>query len=104
MSLEKCIKAAVYEYCNNHLADENWYNKEFEFIQDSALRKRLVEEFKGIRFAYKLYEGIDAKDENLILKYATRYFHTLLYMRPLFTRYYTLIIVIRKNSMNYSIM
>lgn len=33
MSLEKCIKAAVYEYCNNHLADENWYNKEFEFTQ-----------------------------------------------------------------------
>lgn len=89
MSLEKCIKAAVYEYCNNHLADENWYNKEFEFIQDSALRKRLVEEFKGIKFAYKLYEGIDAKDENLIfeirhqiLSYATIYeavVHSVLY-------------------------
>ena len=89
MPLPNDIKAAVYQYCNNHLADEAWYNGEFEFIEDQALRRRLVEEFKGIRFAYKLYEGIEAKDENLlfeirhqIFSYATIYeavIHSVLY-------------------------
>lgn len=89
MPLPNDIKAAVYQYCNNHLADETWYNGEFEFIEDQALRRRLVEEFKGIRFAYKLYEGIEAKDENLIFEirhqifsYATIYeavIHSVLY-------------------------
>lgn len=89
MPLPKEIKNAVYSYCNNHLADEAWYNEEFEFIEDKSLRKRLVEEFKGIRFAYKLYEGIEAKDENYIFEirhqifsYATIYeavIHWVLY-------------------------
>lgn len=79
----------MYDYCNNHLADENWYEREFEFIEDQAFRKRLVEEFRGVRFAYKLYEGIDARDENLlfevrhqILAYASIYeavIHSVLY-------------------------
>ena len=89
MPLPNDIKDAVYQYCNNHLADETWYNEEFEFIEDYALRKRLIEEFKGIRFAYKLYEGIGAIDENLIFEirhqifsYATIYeavIHSVLY-------------------------
>ena len=89
MPLDASIKKAVYDYCNNHLADEAWYEEEFEFIQDDKLRKRLVEEFKGIRFAYKLYEGIEAAEENLIfeirhqiLAYATIYeavIHYVLY-------------------------
>ena len=63
--------------------------KNLSFIEDEPLRKRLVEEFKGIRFAYKLYEGIEAKDENLIFEirhqifsYATIYeavIHSVLY-------------------------
>lgn len=89
MPLDAHIKKAVYDYCNNHLADESWYEEEFEFVQDEKLRKRLVEEFKGIRFAYKLYEGIEAVGENLIfeirhqiLAYATIYeavIHYVLY-------------------------
>lgn len=89
MPLTKEIQNAVYLYCNNHLADEAWYNEEFEFIEDESLRKRLVEEFRGIRFAYKLYEGIEAKGENLIFEirhqifsYATIYeavIHSVLY-------------------------
>lgn len=59
MPLTKEIKDAIYSYCNNHLANESWYNEEFEFIENESLRKRLIEEFKGIRFAYKLYEGIE---------------------------------------------
>lgn len=34
MPLSTEIKDAVYQYCNNHLADEAWYNGEFEFIED----------------------------------------------------------------------
>lgn len=74
------IRDEIYNYCNNHLAEENWYEAEFNFIKDEALRNRLIEEFKAIRFAYKIYEGIEAKDENLIfevrnqiLGYATIY-------------------------------
>ena len=74
------IQRAVYEYCNSHLADETWYSREFDFLPDLVLRNRLITEFRAIRFAYKLYEGIEAKDENLmfevrnqILSYATIY-------------------------------
>ena len=68
MPLSKNVKDEIYNYCNNHLADESWYEDEFEFIEDADLRKRLIEEFKSIRFAYKLYEGLEAKDENLIFE------------------------------------
>ena len=89
MPLSHEIKDIIYQYCNNHLANEEWYNTEFEFIEDPILRKRLIEEFQGIRFAYKLYECIEAKDENLIFEvrhqifsYATIYeavLHFVLY-------------------------
>lgn len=89
MPLSENVKKAVYVYCNNHLADEEWYEEEFQFIEDIKLQKRLVEEFKGIRFAYKLYEGIEAVQENLvfeirhqIIAYATIYeavIHYVLY-------------------------
>ena len=64
MPLSNEIIDIIYRYCNNHLANEEWYNTEFEFIEDPILCKRLIEEFKGIRFAYKLYECIEAKDES----------------------------------------
>jgi len=83
------IQKTIYEYCDSHIADENWFSEEFKFIKDEKLRERLVKEFKSIRFAYKLYEGIGAKDENKlfeirmqILSYATIYeavIHYVLY-------------------------
>lgn len=68
MPLSENVKKAVYDYCNNHLADDQWYQNEFDFIEDDSLRTRIIQEFKGIRFAYKLYEGINATDENLIFE------------------------------------
>ena len=68
MPLSNNVKDEIYNYCNNHLADESWYENKFEFIEDDDLRKRLIEEFKSIRFAYKLYEGLEAKNENLIFE------------------------------------
>ena len=66
MAFSETLKNAVNDYCNNHLADESWYNEEFEFIEDAAIRKRLVEEFKGTRFAYKLYEGTHFMEEEYV--------------------------------------
>ncbi len=89
MPLSPNVKKEIYDYCNNHLADEEWYKEQFDFIEDEKLRERLVQEFRGIRFAYKLYEGIEATDENKIFEvrhqifaYATIYeavIHYVLY-------------------------
>lgn len=86
------IKKIIYDYCDNHLANEPWYQNEFDFIADQELRDRLSIEFKAIRFAYKLYEGIEAQDENLIfevrsqiLSYATIYEAVIQYV--LYTYY-----------------
>ncbi len=89
MPLSNNVKQSVYDYCSRDLPSTEWYENEFDFIEDMALRKRIIEEFKGIRFAYKLYEGIEAQDENIIFEirhqifaYATIYeavIHYLLY-------------------------
>ena len=68
MPLPHDIKTAVYDYCRSDLADDEWYLNEFDFIEDLSLQIRLVEEFKAIRFAYKLYEGLAATDENLVFE------------------------------------
>lgn len=68
MPLSKEIQSIIYDYCSNHLASEEWYENEFEFIEDENLKSRLVSEFQGTRFAYKLYEGLEAKGENLIFE------------------------------------
>ncbi len=89
MALPDKEKRVIYDYCNSDLPNNEWYENEFEFIEDEQLRTRLIQEFKGIRFAYKLYEGIAATDENLIFEirhqifaYATIYeaiIHYVLY-------------------------
>lgn len=68
MAFSKEIKDEIERYCNNHLAEDTWYENEFSFIADMQLKKRIIAEFKAIRFAYKLYEGIEATDENLIFE------------------------------------
>lgn len=83
------IKKEIYKYCENHLADDAWYENQFDFILDEAMKKRLICEFKATRFAYKLYEGLEAENENLlfevrnqIISYATIYeavIHYVLY-------------------------
>lgn len=80
MAFSKELKNEIEIYCNNHLATDSWYENEFSFIQDIELKNRVIAEFKAIRFAYKLYEGIEATNENLmfevrnqILAYASIY-------------------------------
>lgn len=80
MAFSEEIKKEINSYCNKHLADDLWYENEFSFIKDAELKSRIITEFKAIRFAYKLYEGIEARDTNLmfevrnqILAYASIY-------------------------------
>ena len=74
------LKAEVMEYCNNDLPDFYYYNELYDFIKDEKLQERIKTEHKAIRFAYKLYEGIEATGDNQIfqirnqiLGYATIY-------------------------------
>jgi len=68
MPLSDDIQKIIYDYCGRDLADEEWYAKEFNFIKDLALKERIINEFKSIRFAYKMYEAIGATNVNLLFQ------------------------------------
>ena len=68
MPFPQNVREEITKYCTNHLPEDNWYEIEFIFIKDLKLRERIIEEFKAIRFAYKLYEGFGAKNENLLFE------------------------------------
>lgn len=74
MAFSEKIKKEIEDYCNNHLATDSWYENEFSFIRDVELRNRIIAEFKAIRFAYKLYEGIGATGANLIFEVRNQIF------------------------------
>ena len=74
MAFSEEFKNEIEVYCNNHLASDSWYENEFCFIQDIELKNRIIAEFKAIRFAYKLYEGIEATGENLIFEVRNQIF------------------------------
>lgn len=68
MAFSKELKNEIELYCSNHLATDSWYENEFCFIQNIELKNRIIAEFKAIRFAYKLYEGIEATGDNLLFE------------------------------------
>lgn len=93
MAFNEKLKKEINDYCNNHLPEEDWYENEFDFIQNESLRNRIIKEFRSIRFAYKLYEGLGASEENLlfeirsqILAYASIYEAIITYI---LTTYYS---------------
>lgn len=59
-------KEYVIQYCKNHLPTDDWFEENFDFIKDDTLKNRLIVEFKNVRFMYKFFEGINAKDELLL--------------------------------------
>ena len=73
MAFSEKLKNEIQLYCTNHLPPDSWYENEFSFIQDIELKNRIIAEFKAIRFAYKLYEGIEASNENLVFENDTDY-------------------------------
>lgn len=68
MAFSEKLKNEIELYCNNHLPQDSWYENEFSFIQGLDLKNRIITKFKAIRFAYKLYEGIEATNENLLFE------------------------------------
>lgn len=91
MPFEPRLKAQIMEYCNNDLPDFYYYNELYNFIKDKKLQERIKTEHKAVRFAYKLYEGIEATGDNLvfqirnqILAYATIYEAVLDYVLTTF--------------------
>lgn len=74
MAFSKEMKNEIEAYCSNHLASDEWYENAFCFIQDRELKNRIIAEFKAIRFAYKLYEGIGATGENLMFEVRNQIF------------------------------
>ena len=48
MAFSEILKKEIEDYCNNHLADNSWYENEFSFIKDIELRYRIIAEFKAI--------------------------------------------------------
>ena len=74
------LKDAVMSYCESDLPEHGANQKMFSFILDKDLKDRIVAELEGARFAYKLFEGLQASDELMrfqvrsqLLSYASLY-------------------------------
>lgn len=70
----------IKSYIEEHMADWDWHQSEFNFITDTTLRDRLADEFISARYIYKMLEGMKADDWLLqaqiriqILSYASIY-------------------------------
>jgi len=69
----KELQKNIIEYVYGHLPSDNWYEKNFyPFIKDKNLRERLIVEFKNCRVIYKIFEGLQAKDELLLAQIKTQ--------------------------------
>lgn len=73
-------RRSVLQFCKAYLPSKQWYEEYFDFVKDGSLKQRIINEFKSIRFAYKLYSGLDMSGENYyfevrsqIISYATIY-------------------------------
>lgn len=93
MAFTEEIKKAIDEYCCRDLNNDEWYEKQFDFIKDATLKNRIACEFKNVRYIYKIFEGLSAKDELYlaevrlqILMYASIYEAVIHYL--LFEEYY----------------
>ena len=60
MAFPKELKKGVEEYMNKHHPNQEWWNKYFdnEFVADTDLANRLVQEMMAIRSIYQLLEGL----------------------------------------------
>ena len=80
LAFENKIINYIKPYIEEHMADWNWHQSEFDFITDTTLRDRLADEFISARYIYKMLEGMKADDWLLqaqiriqILSYASIY-------------------------------
>ncbi|ELA7922261.1 MULTISPECIES: hypothetical protein [Vibrio] len=80
MAFEENTINYIKSYVEEHMADWDWHQGEFDFITDDTLRDRLADEFISARYIYKMLEGMKADDWLLqaqiriqILSYASIY-------------------------------
>lgn len=67
------VQKSIRKYVYGHLPDDSWYDAHFyPFIQDDALRDRLIIEFKNARVIYKIFEGLQAEKELLLAQIKTQ--------------------------------
>jgi hypothetical protein len=67
------LQEKILEYVYGHLPREEWYEENFyTFITDETLRDRLIVEYKNSRVIYKIFEGLQAKDELLLAQIKTQ--------------------------------
>lgn len=73
MAFEKELQDQIMKYVYGHLPSEKWYDENFyPFIKDENLRNRLIVEFKNGRVIYKVFEGLQAKEELLLAQIKTQ--------------------------------
>lgn len=80
MPFEDQLRSKVINYCKADLPPRKNILELFSYIEDADLRNRIVSEYEGARFAYKLFEGIRATDDQMrfqvrsqLLSYASLY-------------------------------
>lgn len=67
------LQEKIIDYVYGHLPNEEWYDQKFyPFIKDNNLRERLIIEYKNSRVIYKVFEGLQAKDELLLAQIKTQ--------------------------------
>lgn len=73
MAFPKDLAEKVNKYCSSHIPSDEWYKEKFfTFIKDKEIWNRLVIEHKNARFIYKVFEGLQAKNERLLAQVKTQ--------------------------------
>ncbi|WP_199868554.1 hypothetical protein [Virgibacillus senegalensis] len=73
MPFSEDLQEKILEYVYGHLPRDEWYEDKFyTFIADETLRKRLIVEYENSRVIYKIFEGLQAKDELLLAQIKTQ--------------------------------
>jgi hypothetical protein len=80
MAMKAEQRGDVLKYCDSHLAKREWFDQQFDFIDDKALAARLALEFYSARYIYKLGEALAVDGERMhahnkfqIMQYASIY-------------------------------
>lgn len=80
MAMKADQREHVLNYCDAHVAKREWFDRQFDFIEDEALAARLALEFYSARYIYKLGEALAVDGERMhahnkfqIMQYASIY-------------------------------
>lgn len=68
MPFTKICKDYINDYVHRDMPSDEIMEEHFNYIKDLKLKDRLFAEFKSVRYMYKLFEGLEATDENLLLQ------------------------------------